>query len=253
VRVCIFVDGENFRHTIAKVFSGGEFDTKDYLPKKANWSAFFDWLVCEICKEGSSRLRTYWYTVEHIDFYPYRFPDATKETDSLRITLKKNPAFRTSLENPELSGAAQIGWMQERVAGLTKSQQDMMSRFRGWQVIQDGIANRHRAIEFRRAGAITYNLFDRKMGKEKAVDVLLATDMIYLKEIYDLAILVSGDQDYVPAVRRVKDAGKTVVNVAFKTKKGELLPGGARRLHNITDSSYEVSYEALGAHLKLFP
>jgi uncharacterized LabA/DUF88 family protein len=83
------------------------------------------------------------------------------------------------------------------------------------------------------------------MGQEKAVDVRLATDLIMLREIYDVAILVSGDQDYVPAVQVVKDAGKTVINVAFEDKKGKLLPGGARRLNHLTDSSIAVPHNTL--------
>lgn len=35
-KVCIFVDGENLRHSIVDLFRG-EFDKHDYLPKDANW------------------------------------------------------------------------------------------------------------------------------------------------------------------------------------------------------------------------
>lgn len=251
-RVCIFVDGENFRHSIVKIFNSGEFDGRDYLPKQADWTKFFDWLVERACGSAAQRLRCYWYSLEQVDFYPYRFPNADKETDSLRIVLSKNDNYKSVIAN--FKNAAkddEIAWMKEKVSELKLKQQNFLSRFMGWQVVQDGIANRHRAIEFRRAGASTYNLFDGKMGQEKAVDVMLATDMIMLKDIYDIAILVSGDQDYVPAVRRIKDAGKIVVNVAFQTKAGDLLPGGARRLHNLTDSSIAIQYSDLIQFLNL--
>jgi hypothetical protein len=65
----------------------------------------------------------------------------------------------------------------------------------------------------------------------------------------DVAILVSGDQDYVPAVRRVKDFGKTLINVSFLTRNGRLLPGGARRLNNATDAGVQLPFEELRAHL----
>ncbi|MGA8691005.1 MAG: NYN domain-containing protein [Methyloceanibacter sp.] len=87
------------------------------------------------------------------------------------------------------------------------------------------------------------------MGLEKAVDVMLATDLLMLKDIYDVAILVSGDQDYVPAVRRAKDFGKTVINVSFLTRNGRLLPGGARRLSNATDASVQLPFDELRDHL----
>jgi hypothetical protein len=129
----------------------------------------------------------------------------------------------------------------------------MNKRFDGWIAVQDGIARRHKAIEFRRAGAMKYDLFISQLGREKAVDVKLASDMITLRDIYDVAIIVSGDQDYVPAVEVIKDCGKQVVNVAFLTRGGQLLPGGARRLNQITDWSLELQYQPLGERLHLLP
>jgi hypothetical protein len=122
-----------------------------------------------------------------------------------------------------------------------------------------GISTKHRFIEFRKAGAIQYNLFDSKFGPEKAVDVKLGTDMIMLKDIYDIAVIVSGDQDYVPAVKAVKDFGKHVVNVSFETRGGKLLPGGAWRLNQLTDWSLKIPYADfkgflnLPIHLPLIP
>jgi uncharacterized LabA/DUF88 family protein len=72
-----------------------------------------------------------------------------------------------------------------------------------------------------------------------------------LPDIYDVAIILSGDQDYVPAVQVVKDRGKRVVNVAFETRGGKLLPGGARRLNHVTDDSLRIPYKELAAHLNL--
>jgi len=53
-------------------------------------------------------------------------------------------------------------------------------------------------------------------GKQKEVDVALATEMVAgaFRDAYDVAILVSGDRDYVPAVERVRTEGKRV-EVAF--------------------------------------
>lgn len=53
---------------------------------------------------------------------------------------------------------------------------------------------------------------------EKGIDVRVATDMLWQahNNVYDTAILVSGDADYVPAVEAVKAIGKHV-EVAFVT------------------------------------
>ncbi|MCK5688425.1 NYN domain-containing protein, partial [Myxococcota bacterium] len=130
------------------------------------------------------------------------------------------------------------------VRQLTERSSRMNHRFNGWTTIQNSIATNTRSVEFRRAGSISYDLITQKLGTEKAVDVKLATDLIILREIYDVAIIVSGDQDYVPAVQYIKDSGKQVVNVAFKSRNGKLLPGGAWRLNMETDHSFNVPFEA---------
>ena len=134
---------------------------------------------------------------------------------------------------------------------LLDQRRKIEERARGWSVVQSGIATAHKAIEFRRAGSITYNLFTRKLGLEKAVDVKLATDLLLLRDIYDVAVIVSGDQDYIPAVQAVKDFGKEVVNVSFRTRAGKLLPGGARRLNEKTDRSLEMDHGRLKEFLSL--
>jgi len=84
------------------------------------------------------------------------------------------------------------------------------------------------------------------------VDVNLATDLLERRDIYDVGIIVSGDQDYVPAVQAAKDRGKQIVNVSFLKRDGKLLPGGARRLNQATDRTIEMSYAELKAFMR-FP
>jgi hypothetical protein len=77
------------------------------------------------------------------------------------------------------------------LAGWALSEEKRVNNtFGGRQTIQDGIARRVEQIEFRRAGSIRYNLFTRRFGNEKAVDVYLATDLLQLRDIYDVAIIV---------------------------------------------------------------
>lgn len=134
---------------------------------------------------------------------------------------------------------------------VLQAESGFRKRFDGWRNIQDGICNKHRSIEFRRAGAIHFNTFKSRLGREKAVDVKLATDMVLLHDIYDVAVIVSGDQDYVPAVQAIKDKGKRVVNIAFKERSGKLLPGGARRLNQVTDDRISISYEKCKEFLEI--
>ena len=52
---------------------------------------------------------------------------------------------------------------------------------------------------------------------EKGVDIMLATDMLRFawNDLYDVAVLVSGDGDFAYAVQAVKDMGKYVEVAAF--------------------------------------
>ena len=68
----------------------------------------------------------------------------------------------------------------------------------------------------------------RKKGNsfiEKGVDVALVTEMLYLgfRNAYDVAILVSGDNDYVGAVQKLKSEGKIVEVAAFNCGIGREL------------------------------
>jgi hypothetical protein len=90
------------------------------------------------------------------------------------------------------------------------------------------------------------NLFIR--GKSRVSDrVCVFVD----GENFRFSIIVSGDQDYVPAVQALKDCGKTVINATFRTRDGKLLPGGALRLNQATDRNLEIPYNKLKTSLKL--
>lgn len=251
-RICIFVDGENFRHSIVDLFEN--FRGSDYLPDKANWETFFNFLSQRA--DGDARLiRTYWYVIELLDVFPYKYPkerDVLSATqDSVRWFLKYDRQFKNEMSQINQEDFATK--LQEKTSLLKRDQQRLKDRFAGWRRVQDGIVGRWPRIEFRRAGAISYNAFTRKLGSEKAVDVKLATDLVLLRDSYDIAIIVSGDQDYVPAVQAVKDSGKIVYNVVFKTRSGKLLPGGARRLNHLTDCCIEITHNELIDHLNIPP
>ena len=205
-RVCLFVDGENFRYSINDLFPN--FQRSDYLPKSADWTALFDWIVSEATEDGI-RLRTYWYVSQSINFSPYRFPDVKDETESLRRLLNNHQPIKTRLDS--LEGDDLEREMTTILGELTRHRDWWLRNFEGQTIVQDGISRRHKAIEFRRAGEITFDLFEGRFRQEKAVDVKLASDLIVLRDIYDVAIILSGDQDFVPAVEIVKDFGKRVV------------------------------------------
>lgn len=248
-RACIFIDGENLRHSIVDLFPC--FNSRDYLPKMAKWTVFFDWIAKQVGGNDVERIRTYWYVVKNIDFSPYFLNTSNKVGDKwgLRKILSKDDKTKQSLDAVALNQIALDTLTDKIVSELLDEQDKMEKRFAGWTNIHDRIERAEKSIEFRRAGAIRYNLFNKSLGTEKAVDVKLATDLLKLKDIYDIAIIVSGDQDYVPAVEAVKDYGKSIVNVSFLTEQGKLLPGGARRLNQTTDWNFEVKHSDFKIYL----
>ena len=62
------------------------------------------------------------------------------------------------------------------------------------------------------------------VSPEKGVDAALVTDLLSLawQRAYDVAVLVSGDADYIPAVEYVQSQGLKVINAAWAAKGHEL-------------------------------
>jgi len=243
-RICIFVDGENLRHSICDLFN--HFDQAEYLPK-ADWAAFFNFIAESASeREEHHHVRTYWYVVRDVDYRPYNLP---KDTSQYLSWIEQNFRLRKRLRDD--APANRNEWAKRQIDSLYETRREFTGRFDGWTTIQRSITYNHDKIEFRRAGSLKFDLIDKQITEEKAVDVKLATDLILLKGNFDTAIIVSGDQDYVPAVQAIKDLGKRAVNITFKTRNGKLLPGGAIRLNQITDS--RISIEHGDAKRFLFP
>lgn len=74
----------------------------------------------------------------------------------------------------------------------------------------------------------------------KEDDIHMAVDMVEnaYENNFDTALLISGDGDFVPAVRSVKKKGKMVTNVYFKNSS-------SRNLKNFCDESLELSKQIL--------
>ena len=68
-----------------------------------------------------------------------------------------------------------------------------------------------------RLGRLVYINWPNVPPYEKGIDILLTTDFLThsFKNNYDVAILVTGDSDYVGAVQAVKDNGKNVEVALF--------------------------------------
>jgi uncharacterized LabA/DUF88 family protein len=79
----------------------------------------------------------------------------------------------------------------------------------------------------------------------KEDDIHMAVDIVEnsCNNKFDIAILVSGDGDFVPAVYSVKNKGKLVKNIYFKDSS-------SRTLKNFCDESLELNKEILSGFFK---
>lgn len=92
-----------------------------------------------------------------------------------------------------------------------------------------------------------------KRKRQKEVDVLLAVDMVVgaYSNIYDVAVLISGDSDFIPAVEEARRRGKTVVVGAVKETAGKELILAADRFINFNETgSWALVKDALSIEIK---
>ena len=82
---------------------------------------------------------------------------------------------------------------------------------------------------------------------EKGIDVNIAVDMLKLAFLnyYDVAILISGDGDFVPVVKSVQELGKKVINAYFKDRERT-----GFHLRNSSDDFIEINSSFLKGCLK---
>lgn len=85
-------------------------------------------------------------------------------------------------------------------------------------------------------GRLVYRNWPGQPPIEKGIDVRLATDMLTraYRDHFDVAVLVSGDNDFVDLVQAVKDQGKHVEVALFRDG------GASLQLRNAADRVIEI-------------
>lgn len=80
---------------------------------------------------------------------------------------------------------------------------------------------------------------------EKGIDVAMAIDILEmgLSDIFDVAVLITGDGDFVPLVRVLMKHSKPVMNLYFEYEEGEHKSFSNVRLKDAC--SYEVNFNSL--------
>jgi uncharacterized LabA/DUF88 family protein len=187
-------------------------DEKHFL-----WDKFFYDLLSKFASETHydyRLIRVYWYSAASIR--PFETFDNV--VDKALVKCQKS---YPELTKEQILSLAQEWYTKEK--GYFEVAKDKVYRF-----IQDQYA----FIEFKYTGEYSvkpfevYNI-DKKDGNylyqgtkegEKGVDVGIAVDMITKMAFYDVAILISGDADFIPIVCHIKDHLKYVYQ--FSIAKG---------------------------------
>ena len=85
--------------------------------------------------------------------------------------------------------------------------------------VEDSRHRLHERLRYLGFRVIARESYDPEKHEQKEVDVAMACEMVVhaLRDNYDVAIVVSGDRDFVPAIQHVQNAGKRVEVAAFET------------------------------------
>jgi uncharacterized LabA/DUF88 family protein len=218
-RTVIFIDGQNFKknlRTFAFSAGGREYRLDE---KHFQWQKFFTDLISKFDRDDAvhSLVRVYWYNADDVTSWREYPGDAQS---ALRFCRSMVPT--TSMTEDEVRELAHSWWQNEREI-VRKAREDVFPN----------IQQRVEFLEFRYTGIYKiapFRVYDfqefpngsrQYLGSrvgEKGVDLGIAVDMIGKMPGYDAAILLSGDADFMPVVRHLKDNLKSVYQ--FSIAKG---------------------------------
>ncbi len=101
----------------------------------------------------------------------------------------------------------------------------------------------HDALSYQGFRVVAREVSFTEEGGQKEVDVALATEVLSgaYRGAYDVAILVTGDRDFVPAVERVRAEGRRV-EVAFFGRRSTTGEGSSfsHHLRKVADRVHEI-------------
>ena len=214
LRTVIFIDGQNFKYNLGAFRFSGQGSLASSRPyildeKHFFWRKFFLGIVEKFNQSTGwdhRLVRVYWYNAERIRPFEVNEPAIAK----LLIDYSHLP-----------------GLARDTLIKLAKDWYDDERRYfeQTRDKVFEGIQRKERFLEFRYVGEYVlkpfepYKLEQDPQGNlhyqgtregEKGVDVGIAVDMISKIVDYDVAILVSGDADFLPAVRFIKDRMRQV-------------------------------------------
>jgi uncharacterized LabA/DUF88 family protein len=220
LRTVVFVDGQNFRKNL-QAFS---FKTPDYPrpyrldEKHFRWREFFTDMVAWFSRETGMQhrlLRAYWYNADSMtpfEVYPSILTRAHAECCKTASSITKDEVEALARKWYDEQQRRFHGSRRDTLAGIQRATGFLEFKFVGQFRVEPFTVRR-----FALGADNNYDYEGTQVG-EKGVDIGLAVDMIAKMENYDVAVIVSGDADFVPAVCYVKDHLRGVYQ--FSVAKG---------------------------------
>lgn len=252
-RFIIFVDGANMTGSLKHLGLRVRAELYADFFRHLFQSALDMWRVATALRSsGNAQLvRVYWYAPGSMDEWGLDDPRTRTvlrdiyESDEevkrfCRALVQTSP---TPTVDPSSTG--ELAWQLcfKDMQGWYTSRRESLGglrRFLHW------LRNNTDFIEVVECGHWGVDLIHRVLT-EKGIDTTLAVDMVSMAPCYDVALVVSGDADYLPPINYVKRHGKQVGVVEFvpredSDKKGKQF---SSKLRGVADFVVRVSAEAL--------
>lgn len=241
-RFVTFVDGSNLdgvlKNLNLRVDDYGAFYRHLFEESVRHWGRTF--------ADGSpwpapQHSRIYWYVVGKMDEWDLNDPKAESRIRSrfdMNVRLKEYYMDRVGPGSPERSReddawtlcfAETRDWYENKRKALERKKRFYF-----------GVQSATDYVEIRQEGHWKVDLLNHSLN-EKGLDTSLAVDMVALRDIYDVAILISGDADGIPGINYVKGQSKHVGVVEFRRGSADdTVKGTSSRLKIAADFVVQI-------------
>lgn len=219
MRFACFVDYSNLIGSLSKLgLRINDWQTFFQHIGKAGYRETFSSYLNSVPHTSAYLSRVYWYVVSTLDRYDF----ATEHTKNVLTRIfesnrevqsyYKNAVGRDQPTVPpaELHARAFDKFYSDREAWY----QDRKSRIEGFCGFYDKVRRGSDFIDINEVGHWKLD-FISKQVEEKGLDTALAVDSVTMIDTYDVALIVSGDADMIPAIHYLKRKGKHVGVVTF--------------------------------------
>ncbi|MCK6462403.1 MAG: NYN domain-containing protein [Candidatus Pacebacteria bacterium] len=219
-RFIIFVDGSNLTGSLKylnlRVKEYGTF--LNYILKQAidSWSS-----SVMGGGYGQARLiRVLWYAVGSIDIWKLDEPESKnqlldwfksdKDLQRKYLALAGSNLSSTEASPIELASEAWRLCFSE-ISTWYNQKKKYVDGLRDFHF---GVSSGTDFIDIIACGHLKVDILNKNLY-EKGIDTSLAVDMVTLADIYDVALIISGDADSIPSIQRIKHKGKQAGVIEF--------------------------------------